>query len=131
MVKIGLEVLEASPNAVVAVDSTGSIIYANPQAETTFGYPRGEMIGRPVELLIPERLGQRHLQHRDGFIRNPVARPMGIGLDLAGRRSDGTEFPVEISLSPVATESGVEVFVTVVDITARKAAESELLQAQK
>src|SRR5438876_216064 len=128
---IGHEVLEASTNAVVAVDATGQIIYANPQAESTFGYPRGELIGCPVELLIPERLGERHLNHREGFINHPVARPMGIGLDLAGRRIDGSEFPVEISLSPVATDHGLEVFVTVADITARKAAESELLQAQK
>ena len=124
-------VLEASPNAVVAIDDQGRIIYVNPQAETTFGYERGDLIGEPVELLIPQRVTDRHVAHRNGFIGNPLARPMGIGLDLAGRRRDGSEFPVEISLSPVATAGGIEVFATVVDITARKAAEAQLLQAQK
>jgi PAS domain S-box-containing protein len=124
-------VLEASPNAIVAVGEGARIIYANPQAETTFGYSRDELIDQPIELLIPERVTDRHVGHRNGFIANPVARPMGIGLDLAGRRKDGSEFPVEISLSPVATATGLEVFATVVDITARKIAEVQLLQAQK
>jgi PAS domain S-box-containing protein len=124
-------VLEASPNAIVAIDQHGRIIYANPRVETTFGYARGELIGELVELLLPQRVGERHVGHRDGFIANPNARPMGIGLDLAGQRKDGSEFPVEISLSPVSTASGLEVFATVVDITARKAAETQLLQAQK
>ena len=124
-------VLEASPNAVVAVDARGRIVYANPQVERTFGYRRDELIGQPIERLLPERVSERHVGHRDGFIAHPVARPMGIGLDLAGRRKDGDEVPVEISLSPVETEDGLQVFATVVDITARKAAENQLLQAQK
>jgi PAS domain S-box-containing protein len=124
-------VLEASPNAIVAIDHAGRMIYANPQVETTFGYTRSELLGQPVELLIPERVGERHVIHRSGFLAHPNARPMGIGLDLAGRRKDGSEFPVEISLSPVGTGDGLEVFATVVDIAARKAAESQLLQAQK
>ena len=124
-------VLEASPNAVVAINDQGEIIYVNPQAEATFGYPRAEVLGNPVEMLIPQRVHERHVGHRNGFLSSPVARPMGIGLDLAGRRKDGSEFPVEISLSPVSTASGMEVFATVVDITARKAAEAQLLQAQK
>ena len=124
-------VLEASPNAIVAVDHAGRMIYANPQVEAAFGYMRTELLGQPVELLIPERVGERHLTHRSGFLTHPNARPMGIGMDLAGRRKDGSEFPVEISLSPVGTGDAIEVFATVVDITARKAAESQLLQAQK
>ena len=116
--------LEASPNAVVAVDASGRITYANPQVEATFGYSREELIGQPVEILLPERVSARHVAHRDGFLAHPVARPMGIGLDLAGRRKDGTEFPVEISLSPVDTADGRHVFATVVDITARKAMEA-------
>ena len=124
-------VLEASPNAVVAVDSRARITYVNPRVQATFGYSREELLGEPVEVLLPERVGARHLAHRDGFIANPVARPMGIGLDLAGRRKDGTEFPVEISLSPVRTSEGTDVFATVVDITARKAMENQLLQALK
>jgi PAS domain S-box-containing protein len=124
-------VLEASPNAVLAIDAKGRINYANPQVEATFGYERAELLGQPIERLLPERVVTRHVGHRDGFIDHPVARPMGIGLDLAGRRRDGTEFPVEISLSPVETADGLQVFATVVDITARKSAESQLLQAQK
>ena len=124
-------ILDASPNAVVAVDSKGHISYVNPQVETTFGYAPDEIIGRPIELLIPERVSDRHVGHRDGFIGHPVARPMGIGLVLDGRRKDGSEFPVEISLSPVETDAGLQVYATVVDITARRAAEFQLLQAQK
>ena len=124
-------VLEASPNAVVAIDAQGRIVYVNPQVEKTFGYHRDELTGQKVELLLPDRVSQRHVGHRDGFLANPVARPMGIGLDLAGRRKDGTEVPVEISLSPVETSDGLQVFATVVDITARKAAENQLLQSQK
>ncbi|HEY7936087.1 MAG TPA: PAS domain S-box protein [Candidatus Limnocylindrales bacterium] len=124
-------VLEASPNPIVAVDAGARIAYVNPQVETTFGYGRAELLGQAIEVLLPERVAERHVAHRDGFLAHPVARPMGIGLDLAGRRKDGTEFPVEISLSPVDTAEGLQVFATVVDITARKAAESQLLQAQK
>jgi two-component system, cell cycle sensor histidine kinase and response regulator CckA len=126
-----LAVLEASPNAIIGVDTEARITYFNPQAESTFGYAPPEVVGRPVEMLLPERVADRHIAHRNGFIAHPVARPVGIGLDLAGRRKDGSEFPVEISLSPVETPDGIEVFATVVDITARKAAESQLLQAQK
>jgi PAS domain S-box-containing protein len=124
-------VLEASPNAIIAVDHGGRMIYANPQVETTFGYARAELLGQPVELLIPDRVSDRHVTHRSEFMAHPNARPMGIGMDLAGRRKDGSQFPVEISLSPVGSGGQVEVFATVVDITARKAAEAQLLQAQK
>jgi len=124
-------VLDASPNAVIAIDEQGRIVYVNPQVETTFGYAEGELLGKLVEELLPDRVTERHIGHRNGFLANPVARPMGIGLDLAGRRKDGTEFPVEISLSPVETADGMQAFATIVDISARKAAESQLLQAQK
>jgi PAS domain S-box-containing protein len=124
-------VLEASPNPIVAVDQSAHITYANPQVEVAFGFSRAELIGEPVELLIPDRVKERHVGHRNGFLAHTAARPMGIGLDLAARRKDGTEFPVEISLAPVDTTDGLRVFATVVDITARKAAESHLLQAQK
>jgi hypothetical protein len=126
-----LAVLDASPNAIVAVDPAGLITYANPQTERTFGYAASELIGRPVEVLVPERLADAHTRHRAAFGGHAHARPMGIGLELAGRRRDGTEFPVEISLSPLATPDGREVFAQIVDITARKTAEAQLLQAQK
>jgi hypothetical protein len=124
-------VLEASPNAVLGVNEDGIIFYANPQVETTFGYTRDELVGHHVELVLPERVRERHRAHRTRFLRQSTARPMGIGLELAGRRRDGTEFPVEISLSPVATDEGRLVFATVADITARKSLEGQLLQAQK
>ena len=126
-----LAVVDASPNAIIAVDGAARILYANPRSETMFGYPRNELIGQSVELLLPHNVAERHVADRNGFIAHPVARPMGIGLDLAGRRKDGSEFPVEISLSPVETGDRLQIFATIVDITARKAAESHLLQSQK
>jgi len=124
-------VLEASPNAVVATDVLGRIVYVNPQIESTFGYEPTEVMGQPMELLLPEGAASRHTAYRAGFIAHPVARPVGIGLDLTGRRKDGSEFPVEISLSPVETSTGLHVFATIIDITARKAAENQVLEAQK
>ena len=125
------QVLAASPNPIVAVDETGHIAYANPRAELTFGWPASELVGQPVEVLVPARFSERHVAHRASFVAHPSARPMGIGLDLAARRRDGTEFPVEISLAPVETPSGRLVYATMVDITTRKALEDQLLQAQK
>ncbi len=116
-------VLEALPNAVVAVDAHGAIVYVNPQVRATFGYESDELIGRPVEVLLPERDTARHVAHRDGYSTHPVARPIGIGLDLIGRRKDGSEFPVEIGLAPVQTSDGLQVFATIIDITARATAD--------
>ena len=124
-------VLESSPNPIVGIDRQATITYANPKVEAAFGYTSTEVLGQPIEMLLPERVRTRHVEHRTRFMERPVARPMGIGLDLAGRRKDGREFPVEISLSPVETPDGLLVFATVVDITARKSAEAQLLQAQK
>ncbi len=126
-----LAVLDAAPNAIVAVDAGGRIVYANRQVSATFGWDEGELLGLPIETLVPHHAHGAHARRRDGFLRHPVARPMGIGLDLSGRRRDGTEFPVEISLSPLETPAGLQVFATIVDITARKTAEAQLLQAQK
>ena len=120
-------VLEASPNAVFAVDASGAIKYVNAQAEAMFGYERAELLGQRIELLLPEHVRERHIGHREGFIAHPVARHMGIGLVLAGRRKDGSEFPVEIGLSPVETAEGLQIFAVVVDITTRKRAEDQLL----
>ena len=126
-----LPVLDASPNAVVGVDAGGQIVYANPQVSATFGWEPDELVGRAVETLIPSRFAGQHAGHRATFAGRPSARPMGIGLDLAGERRDGSEFPVEISLAPVHTPDGVVTFATIVDITARKRLEGQLLQAQK
>ena len=126
-----LVVLDASPNAIVAVDAGGLIVYANPQVARTFGYAEAELLGTPVEVLLPERHAAGHARHREALARRPGSRPMGIGLELAGRRRDGLEFPVEIGLATIETDEGTRVFATIVDITARKAAEAQLLQAQK
>jgi len=126
-----LPILEAGPNPVIGVDAAGIIHYANPQAVEAFGWPREELVGRPVETLVPEVLAQAHVAHRSGFVQTPTTRPMGIGLDLAARRRDGSEFPVEISLVPLDTPDGLLVLATVVDITARRALESQLFEARK
>ena len=124
-------VLDASPNAIVAIDPDGRITYVNRQAEVAFGYAPGELMGTAIERLLPEGAAERHVAQRDRLMARPLGRPHGIGLDLVGRRKDGTEFPVEISLTPVQLPEGLRVFATVVDISARKAAETQLLEAQK
>jgi PAS domain S-box-containing protein len=126
-----LTVLEASPNPIVAIDQTGRISYLNPQVEATFGYAREDLLGQPIEILLPTSVAAKHVAHRNGFLTQPSVRPMGFGMDLAGRRKDGSEFPVDITLFPVDTHDGLRVYATVVDTTARKAAENQLLQAQK
>jgi two-component system, cell cycle sensor histidine kinase and response regulator CckA len=126
-----LPILESGPNAIVGVDASGIIQYANPHVEETFGWAREDLIGKPVETLIPEALSQVHVAHRSAFVAEPSARPMGMGMDLAARRQDGSEFPVEISLVPLETENGLLVLATVVDITARRALESQLFEARK
>jgi PAS domain S-box-containing protein len=98
--------LESAPDPIVIVNRHGRIVLVNTQAEKVFGYDREELLGQPVEILIPERFHSKHVGYRAGYAENPHTRPMGIGLDLSARRRDGTEFPVEISLSPMETEAG-------------------------
>ncbi|MFJ5228509.1 SpoIIE family protein phosphatase [Kitasatospora sp. NPDC088391] len=118
--------LEAAPDAMVIVDAAGTITLVNAQTEALFGYPRRELLGRPVELLVPARFRAHHVRHRDDYAANRQARPMGAGLDLHGRRRDGTEFPVEISLSPLETADGLVFSAAVRDVSDRRAAEAEL-----
>jgi PAS domain S-box-containing protein len=118
--------LEAAPDAIVIVDPTGRIVLANSQADKLFGYLRSDMIGQPVEMLLPEGVRDLHSRHRSGFFGQPRVRSMGVGLELYARRSDGTEFPVEISLSPLVTEDGTLVSAAIRDMTERKLVERTL-----
>jgi PAS domain S-box-containing protein len=120
---------ESAPNGVLLVDHDGVILLGNAWMENKFGYRREELIGRPVELLIPEWFSKRHPGDREAFLAAPEARPMGAGRELYGRRKDGSEFPLEIGLSPINTRGGNLVMATVVDITARKQAAQRLSAA--
>jgi two-component system NtrC family sensor kinase len=118
--------LESAPDAIVIVDDAGRIAITNGQAERMFQYDRAELVGRPVEVLLPDRLHTRHARHRKVYGAEPHTRPMGSGLDLVARRRDGSEFPVEISLSPLQTEQGLLITSVIRDITDRKQAAVEL-----
>jgi len=118
--------LESAPDAMVIVNDAGEIVLVNAQTELVFGYDRRELLGRSVELLIPERFGRSHLAHRRRYVSHPGVRPMGTNLELFGRRKDGTEFPAEVSLSPIDTDGGVLVSSAIRDISDRKHAEHVL-----
>ncbi|HNP52509.1 MAG TPA: PAS domain S-box protein, partial [Nitrosomonas nitrosa] len=115
--------VEASPNGIVMTDHKGKIVMVNAATERFFGYTREELIGQPVEKLIPNRYHQQHSEYRQVYLKESRSRPMGHGNDLYGLRKNGQEFPVEVGLNPVETEHGVFVLAAIVDITDRKHAE--------
>ena len=123
--------LDAAPDAMVGVDSDGVIVMVNAQTESFFGYARDDLLGEEIEILIPERVRDVHPAHRTRYFREPRTRPMGAGLELAGRRSDGVEFPAEISLSSIETEDGTVALAAIRDITDRKAREEETRRARE
>ena len=120
------DLLESAPDGMVIVNADGMIVVVNSQTEILFGYSRQQLIGQPVEILIPARFDPLHVKHRASFLAEPHVRPMGAGLELFGKRRNGTEFPVEISLSPLRTPQGLFVTSAVRDITERKHAEEQI-----
>lgn len=122
---------DAAPDALVAVDADGRIIDANAQVTALFGYGRDELIGAPVELLLPTRYRDGHVAHRARYTARPAARPMGAGLDLWGRRRDGSEFPVDVSLSAATIAGGRLTLASVRDITPRRRSEDELRASER
>src|SRR5205823_5913890 len=117
--------IESAPTGMLMVDRSGTIVLVNAQIERLFGYERAELIGKPVETLVPERFRGRHPEYRTDFSHEPKARPMGGGRALYGLRKDGTEVPIEIGLNPLRTTEGDFVLSSVTDVTERKRAERE------
>ncbi len=124
-------VVEAAPNGIVAINAAGIVTLVNAQMEELFGYGREELIGQPVEMLVPERFRAAHPRQRAGFFANPHARAMGAGRDLFGLRKYGCEFPLEIGLSPITTRDGPLVLASIIDITERKRIEEQLVRMQR
>ena len=120
------ELFESAPDAAIVVDAVGRIVLANASAEELFGYPRNELLGQTVEMLIPDRYRAAHVEQRKAYMEQPRKRPMGHpGLDLRGRKKDGSEFPAEIALGPMTTERGQLVTAIVRDVTAHRGSSEE------
>lgn len=119
---------ETLGQAVVIIDNLKNILLVNKSGEEMFGFPAAELIGKPHDILLPKRFLEIHEDHIHSYFKQPRTRPMGIGLDLFGKRKDGSEFPVEISLSYVNTRNGILIFSLITDITMRKNAEAQIHQ---
>ncbi len=124
-------IVEAAPNAIVMADAAGKIVLVNRQTEKAFGYSRSELLGQPVEQLLPTRFRRRHTAFREAYQHHPETRPMGAGRDLHGRRKDGAEFPVEVGLTPVETDAGPMTLAMIIDISERKHLEEERLRLEE
>jgi PAS domain S-box-containing protein len=122
---------ESAADGMVIVDGGGEIVLVNEKTEELFGYRRAELVGQRVEILVPDRVRDGHVAHRAAFSADPQARPMSLRLDLAGRRKDGSEFPIEISLGPFETEAGALVAITISDITERRRSEERLRDGER
>ncbi len=129
--ELAKNLLELAPDATVVVDTAGTVVFANAEIERTFGYTPGEIVGRPVEVLLPPRLRGRHVERRTEFAARPKQRPMGEGSTLFGQHKSGREFPVEISLSPVRSDDGALVVAAIRDATHRHDHERELVEANR
>lgn len=125
------KLLDAAPDAMLVVGAEGTILHVNVQAEVIFGYRRAELVGEPIERLVPERFRDAHPQNRRAYGARPQPRPMGAGIALYGRRRDGGEFPAEISLAPCATEHGLMVVAAVRDVTEQRARHAAELREQR
>src|SRR5262249_24053864 len=125
------QMVEAAPNGMIMVGEDGKIVLANAQMEKLFGYAMEEMLGQPLELLVPERFRTQHPLHRHDFFTHPALRLLGARGELFARRRDGSEFPVEIVLSPVRTDQGLFVLASLIDITQRLEAEQDLRKNQR
>ena len=122
--------LELAPDALVTVDQAGRITFVNSQAEGMFGYKKEELLGQTIEVLVPHRFRHMHVGQREGYMKDPHLRPMGVGLELFARGKNGNEFPVEISLGPMETDEGTFVMAVIRDVSERKRIESALRKAQ-
>jgi PAS domain S-box-containing protein len=118
--------VESAPNAMVMTDRQGRIVMVNVSTEKLFGYPREELIGSEIEILVPQRFRDRHPDFREAFFAQPATREMGVGRDLFGRHKDGSEFPVEVGLNPIETDEGMFVLAAIVDITQRRQSEDQM-----
>jgi PAS domain S-box-containing protein len=123
--------LDSAPDAIILTDHDGQIILVNAETERLFGYHRSELLGQPVELLVPARYRERHVANRLNYLANPRTRPMGLGLDLTGQHKDGSEIPVEISLSPLTTKEGLLVTSVIRNSTERKRVEAALRESER